>query len=71
MGLGCLTFSEYGLVAYQIKGNEAYNNMLPNILPDTHQGHFLSFLKIAHEIYGNGAWNVMQANVLPGQNIIF
>ena len=27
-----LTFSEYGHVAYQIKGNEAYNNMLVNIL---------------------------------------
>ena len=26
------TFSEYDHVAYQIKGNEAYNNMLANIL---------------------------------------
>ena len=26
-------FSEYCHVAYQIKGNEAYNNMLANILP--------------------------------------
>ena len=26
------TFSEYGHVAYQIKGNEAYNNMLANVL---------------------------------------
>ena len=25
------TFPEYGHVAYQIKGNEAYNNMLANI----------------------------------------
>ena len=27
-----LTFSEYGHDAYQIKGNEAYSNMLANIL---------------------------------------
>ena len=26
------TFSEYGHVEYQIKGNEAYNNMLANNL---------------------------------------
>ena len=26
------TFTEYGHVAYQIKGNEANNNMLANIL---------------------------------------
>ena len=28
-----LFFSEYGHVAYQIKGNEAYNYMLANVLP--------------------------------------
>ena len=28
-----LTFSEHGHVAYQIKGNEAYDTMLANILP--------------------------------------
>ena len=27
------TFSEYGHVAYQIKGNEVYNNIQANILP--------------------------------------
>ena len=27
------TFSEFGHVVYQIKRNEAYNNMLVNILP--------------------------------------
>ena len=27
------TFSEYGHVAYQIKRNESYNNMLANVLP--------------------------------------
>ena len=27
------TFSEYGHVTYQIKRNEAYNNMLANVLP--------------------------------------
>ena len=26
-------FSEYGHVLYQIKGNDAYNNMLANSLP--------------------------------------
>ena len=33
IGLYKLTFSEYGHVAYQIKGNEAYNYMLANVLP--------------------------------------
>ena len=28
-----LTFSEYGLVAYQIKGDDACSNMVANILP--------------------------------------
>ena len=27
------TYSEYGHVAYQIKRNEAYNNILANVLP--------------------------------------
>ena len=27
------SFYEYGHIAYQIKGNEAYNNMLANISP--------------------------------------
>ena len=48
------TFSEYDNVANQIKGNEAYNNMLANILP-LHipltlgvgsKGHSFSFLKV-------------------------
>ena len=46
-------FSEYGHVAYQIIGNEAYNNMI-NILPlhtpltpgEGSIGHFFSFLKV-------------------------
>ena len=28
-----ITFSEYGRVAYQIKGNEAYNNVLATVWP--------------------------------------
>ena len=27
------TFSEYNYFAYQIKGNQTYNNMVANILP--------------------------------------
>ena len=46
------TFSEYGHIAYVFKGNEAYNNMLANILPlhllltpgVRSKGHF--FLKV-------------------------
>ena len=30
------SLSVYSLVAYQIKGNEAWNTMLGNILPTTH-----------------------------------
>ena len=30
------TFSEYGHVAYQIKGNEMYNNMQSNVVLYTH-----------------------------------
>ena len=46
--------SEYGHVAYPIKGKEAYNNKLANMLP-LHapltpgwgkKGHFFSFLKV-------------------------
>ena len=47
-------FSEYGHVAYQIKENEAYNNMVANNLhlhkPFTpgvgSKGNFLPFLKV-------------------------
>ena len=45
-----LTFSEYNRVAYQLKGNEAYNNMLANILPShtpfSGKRIFFSFLKV-------------------------
>ena len=50
-----LTFSEYGHVAYQIKGNETYNNTLANILPlhspltpgvGVKRSIFFSFLKV-------------------------
>ena len=33
IGLLKLTFSEYGHVSYQIKGNDAYNYMSANVLP--------------------------------------
>ena len=33
-------FSEYGHAAYQIKGNEAYNSMIANILP-LHMTHYV------------------------------
>ena len=60
------TFSEYGHVAYQIKGNEAYNNMLANILPFHtpltpglgSKGQFLFFSEsshVAYQIKGNEA----------------
>ena len=47
-----LTFSEYVHVAYQIKGDEAYNNMLAKVLPlhtsltpGGSKGHFFVFCK--------------------------
>ena len=48
------TFSEYGHVAYQIKEDKAYNNMLANILllhlpltPEVgSKGSFVIFLKV-------------------------
>ena len=48
-------FSEYGHVAYQFKGNEAFNGMLVNTLtihtPSTpgvrSKGHFFFFSKIS------------------------
>ena len=50
------TFSEYGNAAYQVKGNEAYNNMLANILlllitltPGAgSKGYFVFFSKNKH-----------------------
>ena len=62
IGLYKTTFSEYVHVAYQIKGNEVYNNMHTSILslntPLTpvvgSTGHF-SFLKFAYQINGNEA----------------
>ena len=33
MGQSKQSFSEYGHVAYQIKGNDRYSNMQANILP--------------------------------------
>ena len=68
-------FSEYCHAAYQIKGNEAYNNMLVNVLPlrtpltsvEGSKGHFLFFesCQVACQVNGNEAENTMQANSLP------
>ena len=44
-GSQSIFFAEYGHVAYQIKGNEAYNNMLAIVLP-LHIS-FSPFLKVA------------------------
>ena len=69
IGLQKSTFSEHGHVAYQIEGNEAYNNILANILP-LHtslvpglgsNGHF-SY--VACQINGKEAENTMQANII-------
>ena len=64
-------FSEYGHVAYQIKGNKGYNKPLANILylniPVTHgmgsKGHFLVFESshVAHQTNGRTK-NTMQVN---------
>ena len=69
-----LYFFEYGHVVLQIQGNEAYNNMLANILPlhipsipvvGEVKGHFFSFLKavMLYPINGIEAENIMQANI--------
>ena len=59
-----LNFSEYGHVAYQIKAEDFYSNMVANILPtDTHstQGvgskgqtiYFCESSHVAYQIKGN------------------
>ena len=56
-------FSEYGLVAYQIKRNNAYNNMIANNLPaDTPsttgvgvKTFFSESSHVAYQFKGNGA----------------
>ena len=58
-------FSEYGHVAYQIEGNEAYNSMQANILPlhttltpgmgSKGQFFFSESSHVAYQINGNGA----------------
>ena len=68
-------FSEYGPVAYQIKGNEAYNNMIANILPlhtpltpgvgSKGQIFISESSHVAHKSNGNEAENSMQGNILP------
>ena len=55
-------FLEYGHVIYQIKGNEAYNNMLANMLslytPMT-SGVCQRAMLFAYQINGNEAENTM------------
>ena len=68
-------FSEYSYIAYQITGNEAYSNMIANILPaDTplslgvsqkgQKTFFSESSHVAYQIKGNGVNGNMQANIL-------
>ena len=59
-----LNFSEYGHVAYQIKGNVTYSNMVANILPadipltprvgSKGQNIFCGNSHVAYQIKGDG-----------------
>ena len=69
------TLSEYGHVAYQIKGNDACSNMEANILPadppaDPRVGGskgknstFLEHGHVEYQIKWNHKWNNMVANI--------
>ena len=68
------TFPEYGHVAYQIKGNEAYNSMLANISlkctldPRVGSKDIFSFYEsshVAYQINGDEVENTMQAKHPP------
>ena len=70
------TFSEYGHVAYQIKGDDAGSNMVANILPTDppltqrvgSKGHSMYFSKsshVAYQIKADDAGSNMIANILP------
>ena len=69
-------FSEYGHVAYQIKADEAGNNMIANILPTdipSTQGmgskgqtiYFSESSHVAYQIKADNAGSNMVANILP------
>ena len=69
-------FLEYGHVAYQIKADDAGNNMVANILPtDTpstqgmgSKGQTIYFSEsslVAYQIKANNAGSNMVANILP------
>ena len=69
-------FSEYGHVAYQIKADEAGNNMVANMLPtDTpstqgvrSKGQTINFSEsshVAYQIKADDAGSNMVANILP------
>ena len=70
------TFSEYGPVAYQIKGNEAYTHMLANLplhTPLTPRGQkvmtvtffFSESSHVACQIKQDEAENTKQVSILP------
>ena len=69
-------FSEYGHVAYQIKADDAGNNMVANILPTytpLTQGlgskgqtiYFSESSHVAYQIKADDAGSNMVANILP------
>ena len=65
------TYSDYGHVSYQIKRNEAYNNVLANNLPlRTHSAlgvglkatfFFCGSSPIAYQTHANEAWKITNA----------
>ena len=63
-----LLFSEYGHVAYQIKGNYAFSNMVANILhADGSKGQNSTFSEhshVAYQIKGNHECSNIQAHIL-------
>ena len=68
-------FSENGHAAYQIKGNDTYNNMHATLLHlYTHSTHgmwskgeniFSEHVHVTYQIKGNETYDQMQANSLP------
>ena len=74
------TFSEYGHLLYQIKGNDACSNMVTNILPlNTHflilglepKGQNSTFPEhghVAYPIKGNDGCSNMQSHIMSFQH---
>ena len=74
-------FSEHGHVAYQIKWNHKYSNMVANILPTDptppqpwgSNCQILTFSEhghVAYQIKGNHECSNMVANILPAEFIL-